>query len=107
MHSRLLAHLQNLLAEIGAAPATPLADLRLLSAAERHQIVVECNAEAVAPAPDHCLHELVAEQAERTPEAVAVDSAVEPGDSPGMAARCDQRDSRTVSTQLRVATYPR
>jgi amino acid adenylation domain-containing protein len=73
--ARLLGHLVNLLAGMAAAPEACLDELQLLGAPERHQVMVECNAEAGEPAPDRCLHELVLEQAERTPEAVAVDSA--------------------------------
>ncbi len=46
--ARLVAHLQALLAAAMATPATPLAELPLLAAGERHQLLVEWN-DAVAP----------------------------------------------------------
>jgi amino acid adenylation domain-containing protein len=70
---RLLGQLRVLLAGAAAAPAAArLSQLPMLSAAERHQLVAEWNDTAAAPAPPALLHELVAAQAARTPEAVAV-----------------------------------
>jgi natural product biosynthesis luciferase-like monooxygenase protein len=69
---RMAAHFQILLAGIVAAPDTPIGQLRLLSAAERHQLLVTWNATA-APYPQQaCMHELVAAQVARTPEACAL-----------------------------------
>ncbi len=64
-------HFGNLVAAALAAPARPFAELELLDEAERRQIVAGWNDTAVAYrlAP---LHDLVAEQAARAPEAVAV-----------------------------------
>ncbi|MFP5285805.1 MAG: amino acid adenylation domain-containing protein, partial [Thermoanaerobaculia bacterium] len=67
---RLLVHFENLLAAAGADPGRRLADLALLSPAEREQLL-RWNATA-AEYPDACLQELLAAQAERTPDAVAV-----------------------------------
>jgi amino acid adenylation domain-containing protein/thioester reductase-like protein len=69
---RLVEQLQRLLAAAAAAPDTPAAALRLLSGAERHQLQVEWNDSEVAWPAAGCLHELIAAQAERTPDAVAV-----------------------------------
>jgi amino acid adenylation domain-containing protein len=69
---RLAGHFAQLLAGATADPACRLAQLPLLSPAERHQVVREWNATAT-PYPERaCLHELFAAQAERTPDAVAV-----------------------------------
>jgi non-ribosomal peptide synthetase component F len=69
---RMAAHFQILLAGIVAAPDTPIGQLPLLSAAERHQLLVTWNATA-APYPQQaCMHELVAAQVARTPEACAL-----------------------------------
>jgi hypothetical protein len=45
---------------------------RLLTAEERQRVLVEWNATAVAYPRDVCLHQLIAAQVERTPDAVAV-----------------------------------
>jgi amino acid adenylation domain-containing protein len=68
---RLLGHLEALFAAAVAAPDAALSELPLLSAAERQQLR-ECNDTAVARAGDPCLGELIARQAQRCPEAVAV-----------------------------------
>ena len=85
--ARWLGYLRILLGGMAAAPATPLADFALLGPGERHQVLVEANADAGLPsapaAPgtaagaqaEGCLHELVEAQARRSPEAVAVRSA--------------------------------
>jgi len=69
---RMAEHLELLLAGIVAAPDTPIAHLPLLSDAERQQALVAWNATA-APYPQQaCMHELVAAQVARTPEASAL-----------------------------------
>ncbi len=74
---RLLAHLRALLAAAATDPARAVADLSLLSAAERHQALHEWNAtEAVVLEPAG-VHRRFSEQATRTPEAVAVEHAGE------------------------------
>ena len=70
--ARLIGHFRTLLEEIVAAPERRICAFGLLSAAERHQQLVEWNATAAAYASEHCLHELFAAQAEKTPDAVAV-----------------------------------
>jgi amino acid adenylation domain-containing protein len=67
----LRGHLARLLQDALAEPDRPIAALNLLSDAERRQLLVEWNATR-APYPDRCVHELFAEQARRTPDAVAV-----------------------------------
>src|SRR6185295_17288403 len=54
-----------------AAPGTSVADLPMLSAGERNQLLVEWNA-TDRPVPAGMVHEWIAAQAARTPEAVAV-----------------------------------
>jgi amino acid adenylation domain-containing protein len=68
---RMQRHLHTLLAGIVAAPDQTIADLPLLTAAERTQILLAWN-DSQASYPAICLHELVAAQARRTPDAVAV-----------------------------------
>ncbi|HEX2225105.1 MAG TPA: amino acid adenylation domain-containing protein, partial [Thermoanaerobaculia bacterium] len=70
--ARLLARLEGLLEAAFANPALPLAELPLLLTVERHQAILEWNDTAAAHPAGARLHELVAAQAERTPQAVAV-----------------------------------
>src|SRR5262249_28782369 len=70
--ARLAGRLTALLAAGMAAPEVPLADLDLLSGAERHQLVREWNDTARAAAGGACLHRLIEAQVERTPDAPAV-----------------------------------
>ncbi|HZF09509.1 MAG TPA: amino acid adenylation domain-containing protein, partial [Thermoanaerobaculia bacterium] len=69
---RLLAHFATVLASAAAEPERRLADLPLLDAAGRHQVTVEWNATASAYPREAALHQLFAEQAERSPEATAL-----------------------------------
>ncbi|RPI05054.1 MAG: non-ribosomal peptide synthetase, partial [Zetaproteobacteria bacterium] len=69
---RLLGHYQTLLEGIVAAPDRPIGALPLLTAAERHQLLVAWNATATAYPRDCRVHELFEAQVARTPEAVAV-----------------------------------
>ncbi|HZF07417.1 MAG TPA: amino acid adenylation domain-containing protein, partial [Thermoanaerobaculia bacterium] len=69
--TRLAEGLWRLLASATARGGLPVADLTLLSAAERHQLAGEWNESVVAPLPGG-LHELFAAQATARPDAVAV-----------------------------------
>ncbi|HEY4591104.1 MAG TPA: amino acid adenylation domain-containing protein, partial [Thermoanaerobaculia bacterium] len=68
---RLSEHLVRLLEGAAAEPGLRLSELPLLTAAEERQLV-EWNATAAAYPAAPCLHELIADQVARTPEAVAV-----------------------------------
>jgi amino acid adenylation domain-containing protein/non-ribosomal peptide synthase protein (TIGR01720 family) len=68
---RLSDHFERLLGGLVADPSRRVSELALLGAAERHQLVSEWNDTAVEY-PQHCLHELFAAQAARTPDVVAV-----------------------------------
>ncbi len=69
---RMLGHFQTLLEGIVANPEQRLSDLPLLTSAESRQILVEWNQTQATFPKDKCLHQLIEEQAERAPEAVAV-----------------------------------
>ena len=71
---RMMAHFENLLEAIIANPDQPIATLPLLSDAERHCILYDRNASpaTVSSASHQLVHHLIEDQAERTPEAVAV-----------------------------------
>jgi len=73
---RLLGHWRMLLEGLVSQPAARLADLPLLTPSERSQILgTWSGAGTSAPAGADCLHELVAAQAERTPDRIAVEAA--------------------------------
>ncbi|OBQ35366.1 MAG: non-ribosomal peptide synthetase, partial [Anabaena sp. MDT14b] len=69
---RMTAHFQNLLSAIVANPAVTVGELALLSAAERHQLLVEWNDTTAEYPIDKCIHQLFEAQVEKTPDAVAV-----------------------------------
>jgi natural product biosynthesis luciferase-like monooxygenase protein len=60
------------LADLAQRPDAPLASLSLLSAADRKRILNDWNQTGVDYRRDACVHELVQEQVERTPDAVAL-----------------------------------
>jgi len=69
--ARLRGHWEALLRGAAAAPAVPLADLPLLSPPEAHQLEREWNSPASRDEPS-CAHQLIAEQARRTPRGTAI-----------------------------------
>ncbi|ARV58848.1 hypothetical protein BZZ01_09555 [Nostocales cyanobacterium HT-58-2] len=69
---RMAAHFQNLLSAVVENPQQAVGELPLLSAAERHQLLVEWNDTASEYPTDKCIHQLFEQQVERTPDAVAV-----------------------------------
>ena len=70
--ARLAGHFPTLLAGITAAPEQRLAEVPVLTAAERHQVLVEWNATRDDYPRQACLHELIEAQVQQTPEHVAV-----------------------------------
>ncbi|HEY4748702.1 MAG TPA: condensation domain-containing protein, partial [Steroidobacteraceae bacterium] len=70
--TRIAEHLRTLLDEIVSDPDRAVADVPLLSEAERRMLVSGFNATATDYPHQRCLHELVAEQAARTPDAPAL-----------------------------------
>ncbi|WDD36885.1 amino acid adenylation domain-containing protein (plasmid) [Nostoc sp. UHCC 0926] len=70
--TRIAQHFQILLQAIIANPRAPIAELPLLTIAERHQLLVEWNNTEVDYSSNKCIHQLFEEQVERTPDAVAV-----------------------------------
>ena len=70
--TRIAQHFQTLLQAIVANPKAPIAELPLLTIAERHQLLVEWNNTQVDYLSDKCIHQLFEEQVQRSPNAVAV-----------------------------------
>jgi len=70
--ARMEQHFRTLLAGVVANPGQRLSDLPLLTEAEQHQLLVTWN-DTRNGFPEHmCVHQLIEEQVQRTPEAVAV-----------------------------------
>ena len=68
---RLLRHYVVLLEAAADKPSTRISQLPILSPEEQHTAIVEWNRTA-APYPDHlCAHQLIEQQAARTPDAIA------------------------------------
>ncbi|MBD2120847.1 non-ribosomal peptide synthetase [Trichocoleus sp. FACHB-262] len=70
--TRMIGHFQTLLEGIVANPDQGLSDLPILNAAEQYQLLVEWNQTQVEYNKDVCIHHLLAAQAEKTPDAIAV-----------------------------------
>ncbi|MFL9459672.1 non-ribosomal peptide synthase/polyketide synthase [Scytonema tolypothrichoides VB-61278_2] len=70
--ARIAQNFQTLLQAIVANPKARVAELPLLTIAERHQLLVEWNSAQVNYSQDKCIHQLFEEQVQRTPDAVAV-----------------------------------
>jgi amino acid adenylation domain-containing protein len=69
---RMMDQYRMLLEGMVSDPALAVSRISLLSAAERQQLLVEWNDTTAGYRADRCLHELFAEQATLTPDAVAV-----------------------------------
>ncbi|HEX8853014.1 MAG TPA: condensation domain-containing protein, partial [Pyrinomonadaceae bacterium] len=71
--ARIGNHYTALLESVVESPARHVDDLPLMNAAERQQMLARWNDTVEPYTQDLCLHELFAEQAARTPSAVAVE----------------------------------
>jgi amino acid adenylation domain-containing protein len=69
---RMLGHIQTLLEGIVANPELTISQLPLLTAPERHQLLVEWNNTKKEDASEACIHQLFEAQVDRDPDAVAV-----------------------------------
>ncbi|HEX2187619.1 MAG TPA: amino acid adenylation domain-containing protein, partial [Longimicrobiaceae bacterium] len=70
--ARMAGHLGVLLEALAAEPARRASEVPLLRGAERIQVLEAWNATSQAFPRERCVHELIAEQAARTPDAPAV-----------------------------------
>ncbi|MBD2345780.1 non-ribosomal peptide synthetase [Anabaena subtropica] len=70
--TRMLAHLQTLLASIVSDPQQRIADLQLLTPSEVQQLLLEWNDTQTDYPQDKCIHQLFEAQVKKTPNAVAV-----------------------------------
>ena len=70
--ARTVCHFRNLLAGLAANPEIPIAELPLLGAAQRHQLLTEWNAAPASPAPEGLLHSRFWHKADERPDEPAV-----------------------------------
>jgi amino acid adenylation domain-containing protein len=70
---RMAGHLRTLLEGVVADPDRRISVLPILTEAERYQVLVEWNDTTADYPRDKCIHELFEEQADRTPDATAVE----------------------------------
>ncbi|HEX2093555.1 MAG TPA: amino acid adenylation domain-containing protein [Longimicrobiaceae bacterium] len=68
----MLGHLGRLLEQVASGADARLSELELTRDAERRLVLEEWNATAAGFPADRCIHHLIEEQAELTPDAVAV-----------------------------------
>ncbi len=69
---RMLKHVETVLEEFHSQAMRPLAQLSLLTAREREQILVEWNATSSSYPSNHVIHRLFEEQVQRAPDAIAL-----------------------------------
>jgi amino acid adenylation domain-containing protein len=69
---RMLGHYQTLLESIVADPNRRISDLAMLTFREEHQLLIEWNDTRREYPRNKCIHQLVEEQAEKVPEAIAI-----------------------------------
>lgn len=69
---RFIGHFQHLLENVAAHPEKQIADLPVLTSAERHRVLVEFNDQPAEYTTDLRLHDFFARQAEQTPDAIAL-----------------------------------
>ncbi len=74
---RMMEHLERLLESVVAAPEQRVSRLPLLSKAEREQLLVGWNQTARTYEGSECVHRLIAEQAARQPNTIAVSCGTE------------------------------
>jgi amino acid adenylation domain-containing protein len=98
---RLARHFETLLAGIVANPDEDINDLPLLDETERNRLLVEWT-DTTRDYPFRCLHEIFAEQAARSPEAVALIS----GDRQLTFAELDQRTNQVAHYLQRRGVGP-
>ncbi|GAK54268.1 amino acid adenylation [Candidatus Moduliflexus flocculans] len=70
--SRMTGHFLAILRDLLDHPDATMSEIKMLTDAERQQLLVEWNDTAVAYPLDVCLHRLIEAQVERTPDAIAV-----------------------------------
>jgi amino acid adenylation domain-containing protein len=94
---RMMGHFQTLLEGIVADPDRRLSELPLLSEQQTHPLLVEWNDTQKDLPKDKCVHELIEDQAEKTPDAVAL---VCPSTAQGEEQQLSYRELNSRANQL-------
>ncbi len=68
----LISHFLVLLENIAVYPNRPVSQLPMLTKAEQHQILKECNNTMTKYPRDKCIHQLFDEQVDKSPDAIAI-----------------------------------
>ncbi|HLP57317.1 MAG TPA: amino acid adenylation domain-containing protein, partial [Candidatus Deferrimicrobium sp.] len=74
---RMASHFKNIINNVSSDSLIKLKDIEIISAAEKKKIIYEFNDTEIEYPKDKTIHQLFAEQAERTPDQVALVGAVE------------------------------
>jgi natural product biosynthesis luciferase-like monooxygenase protein len=96
---------RTVLAAAVASPTLPLGQLPVLSPAERHRILVNWNPPAEA-VPDVLVHELIARQVARTPDAPAVLGADQPAQNALTYRELDRRAGELAARLAALGVTP-
>ncbi|RKH58003.1 non-ribosomal peptide synthetase, partial [Corallococcus aberystwythensis] len=99
---RMAGHLRTLLEAVAVRPEQPVAELSLLSSDERQRILVEWNDTAAISPTDVPVHVHFAQQAQRTPHAVALVL----GDATLTYAQLDARANQLAHHLRNLGTVP-
>jgi amino acid adenylation domain-containing protein len=98
---RMLGHFGTLLDAVGRDPEQPLSRLPILTAEERQTVLVDWNA-TQADFPHASVHELVAGQAARSPDTVAVEC----GQDTLTYGELDLRSNRLANELVSIGVHP-
>ena len=98
---RMAGHLEQVLEQAAARPELRLSALELLRGAERARVLEEWNRTGAEYPADACIHQLVAAQAARTPDAVALVQAGEALTYRQLEARANRLAHRLVALGAR------
>jgi amino acid adenylation domain-containing protein len=101
---RMIGHYRILLQAAVADPELKISELPLLTNAEHHQIVVDWNTTAAEYPRDLCLHQLIEQQVDRTPDAIAC---VVPGETAKDDEQLSYRELNAKANQLAHALRKR
>ncbi|HEY8670309.1 MAG TPA: AMP-binding protein, partial [Terriglobales bacterium] len=101
---RMIGHYRVLLQAAVANPELKVSELPLLTSPEHHQIVVDWNATAAEYPRDLCLHQLIEQQVDRTPDAIAC---VVPGEAAKDDRQLSYRELNAKANQLAHALRKR
>ncbi|ABD87609.1 non-ribosomal peptide synthetase [Rhodopseudomonas palustris] len=99
---RMADHFVHLLQQIASDPARLLRDLDPLTEQERRQVLVEFNRSEASYPESRTVHELIEEQADRTPDAAAVVAGTQTLSYGELNRRANQLARQLVSTGIAV-----